>query len=81
MTSHVKILHKIVAGTLDEVCLQCAQYYEPEDGCRAYSVPHSDKERDARTTKYGMECDPTRVKARQYLNGVLYRTPKGVYDK
>ena len=77
-----KIEHKITPGTPDEVCLQCAQYYEPEGGCRAFSMPHSDEERKARTTEFGMECDSERLKDIRYTNhGVKYHTPKGIYNK
>ena len=76
------IEHKITPSTPDSICIQCSQYYEPEGGCRAFSMPHSDKGRDARTTEFGMECDSEHLKDIYYTRyGVLYRTPKGVYDK
>ena len=74
------IEHKIVRGTPDEVCKLCSQCYEDE--CRAYSMPHGDKERIARTTGFGMECDAERLKQRRWeWHEVLYKTPKGKFDR
>ncbi len=65
--------HKIVARTPDEVCRQCAQLWKGE--CRAFSVPHSQEEGRARSTFYGMECDPPHIKAlRREHYGVKYHT-------
>ena len=65
--------HKIVAGTPDEVCHQCPQLWQGE--CRAFSVPHSLEEERARSTGYGMECDPPRIKTlRREHYGAKYHT-------
>lgn len=73
------IEHKIVKETPDETCRQCAQFYGGD--CRALSVPHSEKERGARTTGYGMECDDEHLKEIRWKKfGVLYRIPVGRYD-
>lgn len=66
------IEHKI-RRTPDEVCAPCPQNYEGE--CRAYSLPHSDAERQARTTGYGMECDESGLKRlRMARFGLKYQT-------
>jgi hypothetical protein len=71
--------HKIEIGTPDEVCAQCAQCYEGE--CRAMSMPHSEKEREARTTCTGMECDPPRLKQiRMMRHGLRYNTAEPIFD-
>ena len=73
------IPHKIVPKTPDSVCLQCTQYYDGE--CRAFSTPHSDEERAARTSVFGLECDPEHIKKMRHDRyGVLYHTPFGKYD-
>ena len=73
------IEHKIEPRTPDEVCLNCQQLYEGE--CRAFSVPHSREEKEARSGPYGMECDAPHLKKVRYENwGILYHTPEGKYD-
>jgi len=70
---------KITPGTPDSVCLQCSQCYEGE--CRAFEVPHSEEERNARSGIYGMECDPPRHKKFEHERyGTLYHTPPGKYE-
>lgn len=73
------IPHKLISGTPDHVCRQCSQYYDGE--CRAFSVPHSDEERAARTSEFGMECDSEHLKRLRYKRyGVLYHTLPGECD-
>lgn len=73
------IAHKITPGTPDEICEQCDQCYQEE--CRAMMVPHSDMERAARTTGYGMECDDSHLKGLRHRRfGVRYHTPEGRYE-
>ena len=67
------ILHKVAEGVPDSICQQCSQCYE--GSCRAYSMPHSTEEQQARLNGYGMECDPKHIKDRRTKRyGLKYRT-------
>jgi len=67
------VKHKIEPSTPDEVCFQCAQFYD--GNCRAMSIPHTEEERLARSFGTGMECDSPRtreINRRKF--GFLYNT-------
>ncbi len=60
----MSIEHKITPVS-DSVCEQCCQLWEGE--CRAYSMPHSEAEREHRTSNYGLECDSPETKKRRAM--------------
>lgn len=52
--------HKIFKNVLDSVCLGCPQNWE--NICRAYSMPHSQNEREFRLSNGGgMNCQPKAI--------------------
>ena len=67
------IRHKIEPNTPDKTCLQCTQLYEGD--CRAFNLPHSKEEEEARTGEYGTECDDLELKKiRKEKFGIKYKT-------
>lgn len=48
------VLNKAVPNTPDETCEECPQCWGGE--CRAFCVPHSEEEEEARRTDEAMKC-------------------------
>lgn len=48
------VKYQLVKGVSHETCLKCGQLWEGE--CRAYEVPHSEAERQARLTDRNLRC-------------------------
>ena len=66
------VMHKINKSAPDEICHECSQCYEDE--CRAYSVPHTEEEREQRLQS-GCECDDQHTRAIKIENhSEKYRT-------
>lgn len=66
------IRHKIIPETPDNICKVCVQFYD--GNCRAFSVPHSKAEEEARMSDYGMECDEPDLKEIRKKMGIKYKT-------